>query len=167
MSDDQQDTVSSKASVVGLLDEAPMTTLHYYYWLLASGGTLLDGFSVVSLGIAIPLLKQEITVTPVLVGLIGSALVGPNATTFTLPPILFPTAIRASASGFAAACAKVGATFGTLLVPQLQEAWGLTGVLALMAFVSVGGLLTTAAFAHAIDREDEMEETVKGAHRPI
>jgi len=75
MSDDQQDTVSSKASVVGLLDEAPMTTLHYYYWLLASGGTLLDGFSVVSLGIAIPLLKQEMTVTPVLVDLIGSALV--------------------------------------------------------------------------------------------
>jgi MFS transporter, putative metabolite transport protein len=43
--------------------------------LLASGGTLLDGFSVVSLGIAIPLLKQEMTVTPVLIGLIGSALV--------------------------------------------------------------------------------------------
>jgi MFS family permease len=74
MSDDQQDTVSSKASVFGLLDEAPMTTLHYY-WLLASGGTLLDGFSVVSLGIAIPLLKQEMNVTPVLVGLIRSALV--------------------------------------------------------------------------------------------
>ena len=32
-----------------------------------------------------------------------------------------------------AACAKVGATFGTFLVPQLQAAWGLTGVLALMA----------------------------------
>jgi hypothetical protein len=93
---------------------------------------------------------------------------GPNATTFTLPPILFPTAIRASASGFAAACAKVGATFGTFLVPQLQEAWGLTGVLALMAFVSVGGLVTTAAFAYAVDKEDELEEseTVKGAHQP-
>ena len=484
MSDVQQNTVSSKASVFGLLDEAPMTALHYYYWLLASGGTLLDGFSVVSLGIAIPLLKQEMTVTPVLVGLIGSALVlgavlgamlggiaadrigrkrafivdmaimiagtafcvvsrepslivagqfligvgigidfpasgsyvseitprslrsrmtvatialqsvgmilaavvaivifrlhpsttdwrlllgtggllaalylcarlflpesprwlaekgrlaeaakvlsrltntpvsatrledsasatsspteaskslgvaalfgsryrmrtllvsipwllmdvatygvglftpvilgamhfdstrngtiaavladaegsglvdlfllagfivgiwaiprfgriplqvsgffgmtlgmlllmfaamagdgpqahigliiagfvlfnfsmnaGPNATTFTLPPILFPTAIRASASGFAAACAKVGATFGTFLVPQLQEAWGLTGVLALMAFVSVGGLVTTAAFAYAVDKEDEIEESeaVKGAHQP-
>jgi putative MFS transporter len=33
---------------------------------------------------------------------------GPNATTFTLPPVLFPTAIRASASGFAAACGKGG-----------------------------------------------------------
>ena len=93
---------------------------------------------------------------------------GPNATTFTLPPVLFPTAIRASASGFAAACAKVGATFGTFLVPQLQAAWGLTGVLALMAFVSIGGLLTTAAFAHAVDKEDEIEElvAVKGAHQP-
>ena len=57
----ERNTVSSKASVFGLLDEAPMTGLHYYYWLLASGGTLLDGFSVVSLGIAIPLLKQDMT----------------------------------------------------------------------------------------------------------
>jgi hypothetical protein len=52
-----------------------MTPLHYFYWLLASGGTLLDGFSVVALGIALLLLKHEMTITPVLVGLIGSALV--------------------------------------------------------------------------------------------
>jgi MFS transporter, putative metabolite transport protein len=71
----EQNTVLSKTSVFGLLDEAPMTPLHYCYWLLASGGTLLDGFSVVALGIAIPLLKQDMTITPVLIGLIGSALV--------------------------------------------------------------------------------------------
>ena len=75
MSEVEQNTVSSKASVFSLLDETPMTALHYYYWLLASGGTLLDGFSVASLGIAIPLLKQEMTITPILIGLIGSALV--------------------------------------------------------------------------------------------
>lgn len=84
---------------------------------------------------------------------------GPNATTFTLAPVLFPTAIRASASGFAAACAKVGATFGTFVVPQLQAAWGLIGVLALMAFVSIGGLVATAAFAHVMHEEDKIEET--------
>ena len=50
MNDDQQNTVLSKASVFGLPDEAPMTALHYYYWLLASGGTLLDRSSVVFLG---------------------------------------------------------------------------------------------------------------------
>ena len=36
---------------------------------------------------------------------------GPNATTFTLAPILFPTQLRATASGFAAGVAKIGATF--------------------------------------------------------
>ena len=83
---------------------------------------------------------------------------GPNATTFTLAPTLFPTAIRASASGFAAASAKVGATFGTFAVPQLQAAWGLTGVVALMVAVSVAGLLTTAGFAHAVNEEGALEE---------
>lgn len=84
---------------------------------------------------------------------------GPNSTTFTLPTVLFPTAIRASASGFAASCAKVGATFGTFVVPELQAAWGLKGVLALMVIVSVGGLVTTAALARAMHEEDRMEET--------
>jgi MFS transporter, putative metabolite transport protein len=84
---------------------------------------------------------------------------GPNSTTFTLAPALFPTAIRASASGFAASCAKIGATFGTFVVPQLQSAWGLVGVLALMAFVSVAGIIATAGFAHVVDQEDRLEES--------
>ena len=46
---------------------------------------------------------------------------GPNATTFTLAPELFPTGIRASASGFAAAAAKVGATLGIFVLPQVKE----------------------------------------------
>src|SRR5215475_1166710 len=75
MSNTGQHTISSKTSVFEQLDEAPMTSVRYYYWFLASGGTLLDGFSVVSLGIAIPLLKRDMTITPVLIGLIGSALV--------------------------------------------------------------------------------------------
>jgi MFS family permease len=83
---------------------------------------------------------------------------GPNATTFTLAPVLFPTGIRASASGFAAACAKIGATFGTFAVPEIRAAWGLIGVLALMAIVSVGGLIATAAFSHEVREEDEIEE---------
>ena len=83
---------------------------------------------------------------------------GPNATTFTLAPTLFPTAIRASASGFAAASAKVGATFGTFVVPQLEAGWGLTGVVALMVSVSVAGLVTTAGLAHVVNQEGALEE---------
>jgi hypothetical protein len=36
-------TVTSKDDVFSALDSAPMTPAHYLYWLLASGGTLLDG----------------------------------------------------------------------------------------------------------------------------
>lgn len=83
---------------------------------------------------------------------------GPNATTFTLAPTLFPTAIRASASGFAAACAKIGASVGTFVVPQLQDAWGLVGVVAVMVAVSVAGLMATAGLAHAVNEEGALEE---------
>ena len=83
---------------------------------------------------------------------------GPNATTFTLAPALFPTAIRGSAAGFAAASAKVGATFGTFVVPQLHAAWGLAGVVGLMLSVSVAGLVTTAALEHVVNEEGALEE---------
>jgi len=72
---------------------------------------------------------------------------GPNATTFTLAPELFPTGIRASASGFAAAAAKVGATLGIFTLPQVKEFAGVAGVLALMAVVSALGATITAVLA--------------------
>ena len=75
MVDPKSKAVTSKASVFAVLDDAPMTPAHYGYWLLASGGTLLDGFSVVSLGIALPLLTRDFKISPAMVGLIGSALV--------------------------------------------------------------------------------------------
>ena len=75
MKHDITQTVSSKTHVFSALDDARMTPAHYLYWVLASGGTLLDGFSVVSLGIALPLLKRDFAITPATVGFIGSALV--------------------------------------------------------------------------------------------
>lgn len=52
-----------------------MTPGHSLYWPLASGGTFLGGFSVVSLGIALPLLKRDFAVMPTMLGFVGSALV--------------------------------------------------------------------------------------------
>ena len=49
---------------------------------------------------------------------------GPNSTTFTLPALLFPTTLRSTASGFAAACAKAGATLGTFFLPDLRAGFG-------------------------------------------
>lgn len=78
---------------------------------------------------------------------------GPNSTTFTLAPILFPTQLRATASGFAAGVAKIGATFGVFVLPILKSTFGVPAVLGMMAAVSVLGLVVTLAFGRE-DTED-------------
>ena len=75
---------------------------------------------------------------------------GPNATTFTMAPELFPTNVRATASGFAAAAAKAGATLGIFVLPQIKAAWGVSGVLVLMAAVSALGIVATLVFTREI-----------------
>ena len=75
---------------------------------------------------------------------------GPNSTTFTLAPILFPTELRATASGFAAGVAKIGATLGVFVLPILKGKFGVPAVLGMMGVVSVLGLIVTVVFG----RED-------------
>jgi putative MFS transporter len=67
-----------------------------------------------------------------------------------LAPELFPTGVRASASGFAAATAKLGATLGIFVLPQIREYWGVTAVLIMMAVVSALGAAVTALLAREI-----------------
>jgi MFS family permease len=71
---------------------------------------------------------------------------GPNSTTFTLAPVLFPTQLRATAGGFAAAVAKLGATFGVFLLPILKEKFGVPSVLGIVSGLSLLGLLVTLIF---------------------
>jgi MFS transporter, putative metabolite transport protein len=78
---------------------------------------------------------------------------GPNSTTFTLAPILFPTQLRATASGFAAGVAKMGATLGVFVLPILKGTFGVPAVLGMMAAVSLLGLVVTLVFGHE-DTED-------------
>ena len=68
---------------------------------------------------------------------------GPNSTTFTLAPILFPTQLRATAGGFAAGVAKLGATSGVFLLPILKEKFGIPSVLGMVSAVSLLGLFVT------------------------
>ena len=78
---------------------------------------------------------------------------GPNSTTFTLAPILFPTQLRATASGFAAGVAKIGATLGVFVLPILKSKFGVPAVLGMMAGVSLLGLTVTLIFGRQ-DTED-------------
>jgi predicted MFS family arabinose efflux permease len=75
---------------------------------------------------------------------------GPNSTTFTLAPILFPTQWRATAGGFAAGVAKLGATIGVFLLPIVKQKFGVPSVLGIVVAVSLLGLVLTAI----LGRED-------------
>jgi putative MFS transporter len=77
---------------------------------------------------------------------------GPNSTTFTLAAILFPTQLRATASGFAAGVAKLGATFGVFVLPILKSHFGVPAVLGMVMAVSALGLIVTLVFG-CEDRE--------------
>ena len=75
---------------------------------------------------------------------------GPNSTTFGMPALLFPSEIRATAAGFSAACAKIGATLGTLLLPTISKAIGLQYTLALLACLAGVGFLITAILGRGL-----------------
>jgi putative MFS transporter len=116
------------------------------------------GFASMALGmlllmIAVHLSNSGLQIPLVFVGFIVFNLLmnaGPNSTTFTLAPILFPTQLRATASGFAAGVAKIGATLGVFVLPIVKGKFGVPTVLGMVAAVSVLGLAVTLVFG----RED-------------
>ena len=55
------------------IDNAPMSSRHRRFWLLAALGILLDGFDFFVIGIANPLLKHEYDLSPVMLGVVSSA----------------------------------------------------------------------------------------------
>ncbi len=69
--------------------------------------------------------------------------IGPNSTTFLLPTELFPTQVRTTGHGIAAACGKLGAGIFTLLVPIMYAIYGPSTVFALLSLFSVIAILLT------------------------
>jgi MFS family permease len=68
---------------------------------------------------------------------------GPNTTTFVYPAEIFPVRVRTTSHGIAAAAGKTGAFIGTYTLTALLPAIGLSKTSALVAGVSVLGLLAT------------------------
>ncbi|HWQ19101.1 MAG TPA: MFS transporter, partial [Methanotrichaceae archaeon] len=68
---------------------------------------------------------------------------GPNATTFIIPAEIFPTHLRATAHGLAAAAAKFGAMVGLVTVPILKSSIGLSALLVVIAVGCVMALAVT------------------------
>ena len=110
-------------------------------------------YGMILLMVAVYLSNSSLHIPLVFTGFIVFNLLmnaGPNSTTFTLAPILFPTQLRATASGFAAGAAKIGATLGVFVLPILKNKFGVPAVLGMMAAVSLLGLTVTLIFG----RED-------------
>src|SRR6516162_1056605 len=57
------------------VESLSMGRREYWNWFLASGGTLIDGLSIFSLGVAMPFITSRFSLSALMVGLIGSALV--------------------------------------------------------------------------------------------
>ncbi|WP_013334487.1 MFS transporter [Gloeothece verrucosa] len=83
---------------------------------------------------------------------------GPNSTTFLLSGEIFPTSIRASGAGFAAAFAKAGAVLGTFALPILQQFLGTPTLLLLLALFCVLAALIT--YIYRIETTGKSLETV-------
>ncbi|MGF1494206.1 MAG: MFS transporter [Microcoleaceae cyanobacterium] len=70
---------------------------------------------------------------------------GPNATTFLLSGEVFPTSIRASGAGFAAAFAKAGAVLGTFILPILKKFLGVPNLMFLLGIICILAAVITYA----------------------
>lgn len=148
-------TVRQLARGSGLIDVFLLLGFVIGLWAVARFGRIrmqLVGFAGMAVGMALLWASTQSTAGHLLLVLAGFMVfnltmnMGPNSTTYILPTELFPTQLRATGAGFAAACAKVGATLGVFGLPLIKAAWGVPAVLLLMVAVSLLGLLTTWAF---------------------
>merc|ERR1719191_397211 len=71
---------------------------------------------------------------------------GPNTTTFVIPVEIYPTVVRATCHGLSAAAGKVGAVIGTVAFSPMENAWGVSMVLAACGVVCLVGAAATMAF---------------------
>jgi putative MFS transporter len=68
---------------------------------------------------------------------------GPNATTFILPAELYPTRMRATGHGFAAAAGKIGAAVGIFFLPVVRASLGITFTLVMLSIFCVLAFIVT------------------------
>lgn len=125
-------------------------------------------------GLTASLVILALAPTPALVALIVLfglaelfANMGPGVLDFVYPTELFPTSVRAGATGFATAVSRVGAILSILVFPSLLLAWGLGRALWLFAIASVAGLVISAILAPETRGQslESLEQDTLSLHR--
>jgi MFS transporter, putative metabolite transport protein len=106
----------------------------------------IAGFAVASVAFALLLSgKPAIVVTTFVAYAIG---IGAAAgLELTYPTELFPTSIRATATGVAAGVSRIGAFIGTFALPLVLARYGITGIIAGGVALSLAGLAVALRWA--------------------
>jgi putative MFS transporter len=106
----------------------------------------IAGFAVAVVAFALLLIGNP---TVILICFIAYAIGAGAAAGLELiyPAELFPTAIRATAGGFAAAVSRVGAFAGTFALPVLLARYGITAIVIGAALLSAAGLVIAILWA--------------------
>ncbi|MDO9034078.1 MAG: MFS transporter [Methanoregula sp.] len=109
----------------------------------------LAGFIGMAAGMFILAASQSGSQTIIAIAFVGFGLFnllqnfGPNATTFLLPAELFSTRLRATAHGFAAGIAKVGAACGIIFVPLMTASYGVRDTVIFMGIICIFAFVVT------------------------
>ncbi|WOD37044.1 MFS transporter [Nodosilinea sp. E11] len=90
---------------------------------------------------------------------------GPNATTFLLSGEVFPTHLRATGAGFAAAFAKAGAVLGTFVLPIVAKSCGISPLLVGLAVIC--GLAAVLTYRFRIETTGQSLEAVQDWERSL
>lgn len=85
---------------------------------------------------------------------------GPNSQTYLISGEVFPTALRGSGAGLAAACGKFGAVLTAFLFPVLLSSWGQTPIMIVLVGTSVLGAIITLRFR--IDTTGKSLDSIHG-----
>ncbi|MBM7646028.1 putative MFS transporter [Scopulibacillus daqui] len=94
---------------------------------------------------------------------------------FVYPAELFPTSIRASASGLATSVSRIGSIMGILVFPNLVAAWGNSHALWFFAIISLTGLIISALLApetkgcnlEELNHEAMLQDQTANPDRPV
>jgi MFS transporter, putative metabolite transport protein len=104
----------------------------------------ISAFALAVLGIAPSNGSTVLVLAFATFGLISS--IGANLST-VYPGELFPTHVRATGVGLAAAISRLGSVVGTFLLPHLLQTWGLNASMFVLAGVAVLGLVVSLLWA--------------------
>jgi MFS transporter, PHS family, inorganic phosphate transporter len=133
------------AGLPGYLLSAHYVLKRYDVWLVQLAGFSALVFLYIGIGFLVDL------DAPVVMSLVVFAFtffvtnLGPNMTTFIIPPMMFPTNIRTTGHGIAAACGKLGAAMGSFLLPVFLHQYGLPAVMYFCGAVAMMGMLVCMA----------------------